>query len=100
MLVLLNIVVAEDLVDDSEYDDICADIRDKMAETGTVMSMKVPRPSKDDSPVPGLGRVFVEFESIEQAIRTKQVVDGMVFDSRTVQCQYLDSDKYTANQLD
>lgn len=94
MLVLVNIVTPDDLRDDEEYQDICADIREKMAETGNVLSMKVPREG------PGCGRVFVEFETIDQAIKTKQSVDGMVFDSRTVNCQYLESDRYHQNQFD
>lgn len=41
---LKNIVTIEDLTDDSQYGDICADIRLEGEKFGTVISMEIPRP--------------------------------------------------------
>ena len=43
---MLNMVTPEELVNDSEYDDILADIREECGNYGTVLDIKIPRPIK------------------------------------------------------
>ena len=59
VLVLMNMVTAEELVDDEEYEDIITDIRSECAKFGKLEEIKIPRPDKEDEKkdVPGLGKV-------------------------------------------
>ena len=51
VLVLSNMVTAEEVGDDDEYEDIVADVRDECTKFGTVCSVVIPRT------MPGLGKV-------------------------------------------
>lgn len=57
VLVLLNMVDAEELMDDEEYQDILEEVRSECEKFGAIVSMEIPRPSTDGSNVPGLGKV-------------------------------------------
>lgn len=49
---LSNMVVAEELKDDAEYEEIVTDIREECSKYGPVLSLKVPRPSwKEDGAI-------------------------------------------------
>merc|ERR1712213_264049 len=62
VLCLLNMVVAEELADEEEYEDILEDIREECGKFGEVRSLEIPRPVPGVE-VPGLGKVFIEFGS-------------------------------------
>jgi hypothetical protein len=53
VIVLTNMVTADELSDDAEYEDIVADVREECARFGTVNSVVIPRDG------PGLGKVSV-----------------------------------------
>lgn len=56
VLCLMNMVVAEELQDEEEYEDILEDIRDECSKYGPVKSLEIPRPIQGVE-VPGLGKV-------------------------------------------
>jgi splicing factor U2AF subunit len=51
VLVLSNMVTAEEVGDDDEYEDIVADVREECSKLGVVASVAIPRS------MPGLGKV-------------------------------------------
>jgi splicing factor U2AF subunit len=57
---------------DEEYQELFDDIRQECSKYGTVLSMKIPRPMQGLA-VPGLGKIFVEYEAQEQAKEAKKV---------------------------
>lgn len=60
VLCLMNMVTAEELVDEEEFEDIIEDIREECSKYGTVRSIEIPRPIEGVD-VPGLGKVCVEY---------------------------------------
>lgn len=99
VVVLMNMLGREDLVDDEEYEDIMDDIRLECVKAGEVVSVKIPRPSADDTPVPGLGKVFVLFADIPGAESAQASLSGRKFGPRTVITSFLDPEKYEAGDL-
>jgi splicing factor U2AF subunit len=113
VLCLLNMVTADELKDEEEYDDILEDIKEECNKYGVVRSIEIPRPiegekgfrrnsttfptNTDHSPgvdVPGCGKVFVEFNSIIDCQQAQQALTGRKFSDRVVVTSYFDPDSY------
>lgn len=99
VLCLMNMVEADELKDDEEYQEILEDIEEECSKYGTVRSIEIPRPpkggrSRDDEQVPGLGKVFVEFDSPTEAQRAQLNLAGRRFANRVVVTSYFDRDRY------
>ena len=100
ILVLTQMVVPEILRDDTEYREIFEDIDSECRRYGEVRSVLIPRPDLTGRPVPGLGKVFVEFAMPEQAIKARAEVEGRQFDGRTVAADFWDPERYARRELD
>lgn len=113
VLCLLNMVTADELKDEEEYDDILEDIKEECNKYGVVRSIEIPRPieGKFESKtvflcillivyhstgvdVPGCGKVFVEFNSILDCQHAQQALTGRKFSDRVVVTSYFDPDTY------
>ncbi|KAJ2833246.1 hypothetical protein J3B01_004496 [Coemansia erecta] len=96
---LLNMVTATELADDAEYDDIVEDVREECGTYGTVARMVVPRNTSDesDTSVPGVGKIFVKYERVEEATAALNALAGRQFMGRTVIASYITDDDF-ANQ--
>ncbi|CAG0881503.1 unnamed protein product [Cyprideis torosa] len=93
VLCLMNMVVPEELKDEEEYEDILEDIREECNKYGVVRSIEIPRPIEGVD-VPGLGKVFIEFNSIVDCQKAQQALSGRKFSNRVVVTSYYDPDKY------
>jgi len=93
VLVLLNMVTKDDLTNDDDYADIVEDIREECSKFGKVVSLDIPRPIEGVE-VPGLGKVFVEFEDVAQAEAASKALGGRSFAARVVVTSFLDETKY------
>ncbi|KAG2736656.1 hypothetical protein G9P44_000746 [Scheffersomyces stipitis] len=97
---LLNVVTPKDLVEDSNYQFILKDIKREASRIGTVVSIKIPRPANEFTPglaqfsVPGLGKVFIEFEDEEVAFRAIMELAGRSYNDRCVICAFYNVDDY------
>lgn len=65
---------------------------------GNVRNIKIPRP-KEDKEVPGLGKIFVEFDSPEEAKQARKNLQGRTFSDKTVECSYFDENKFHNNDF-
>jgi splicing factor U2AF 65 kDa subunit len=83
VLQLLNMVTAEELMDNDEYEEICADVREECGKFGRVLELKIPRPSGTRAN-PGVGKIFVKFEAKEAATAALRSLAGRKFSDRTV----------------
>lgn len=88
VLCLLQMVTEEDLGDNSEYGEICQDIRDECGNYGAVRDLVIPRTG------PGVGKVFVAFNEQNAANQAKAALEGRQFMGRTVLVTYYDEDKF------
>lgn len=104
VLCLMNMVEPNELIDDQEYNDILEDIEEECQKYGRVRSIEIPRPLRDykndhdgcseDNKVPGLGKVFVEFDSATEAQRAQLNLAGRRFANRIVVTSYFDRERY------
>lgn len=93
VLCLMNMVTPDELRDDEEYEDIVDDIKGECNKYGVVKSIEIPRPIEGVE-VPGMGKVFVEFNTIMDCQKAQQQLTGRKFASRVVVTAYIDPDRY------
>ncbi|KAG2460969.1 U2AF2 factor, partial [Polypterus senegalus] len=78
VLCLLNMVMAEELVDDEEYEEILEDIREECGKYGSI---------------------FVEFASASDCQKAMQALTGRKFANRVVVTKYYDPDLYHRHEF-
>eukprot|EP01083_Nonionella_stella_P066236 174225_1 len=100
VLCLLQMVTEADLLDMNEYREILEDVQSECTNYGVVRSLEIPRPSSTGQTIPGTGKVFVEFDTVDQANAAKQALEGRTFDNRTVLVKFMDLEKYRQRQFD
>lgn len=88
---LKQMLTAQDLEDDTEYNDILEDTRDECSSFGTLKNIVIPRTG------PGATKIFLEYLSNEDAERAISGLGGRTFDGRKVEAVYFDPVKF-ANQ--
>lgn len=93
VLLLLNMVLAEELENDEEYQDILLDVKEECEAYGKVISVDIPRPSPDQE-IRGVGKIFVLFETKDQCSEALRALAGRQFAQRTVLASYFPEDKY------
>lgn len=59
---------------DEEYEELVEDIKEECSKFGTILSVKIPRPMMGLA-VPGLGKIYIEYTSVEESKFAKKVVD-------------------------
>lgn len=114
VLCLLNMVTADELKDEEEYEDILEDIKEECNKYGVVRSIEIPKPIEGECQnrifthncewnfnelsagvdVPGCGKVFVEFNSILDCQQAQQALTGRKFSDRVVVTSYFDPENY------
>ena len=60
---------------DEEFKELQEDIQNECSKYGKVLSMKIPRPMQGFS-VPGIGKIFIEYDNCEQAKEAKKVINS------------------------
>lgn len=93
VLCLMNMIMPEELEDEDEYEDILEDVREECGKYGIVRSLEIPRPIKGVE-VPGVGKIFVEFNSVIDCQKAQQALAGRKFSNRVVVTSYFDPDAY------
>lgn len=100
VILLSEMVTAEDLKDDEEYQEIVDDIREECCKFGVVKSITIPRPGNTEEVVPGLGKVFVEMENVQQAQVAIKELSGRTFENRQVVALFYSQEKYANKDFD
>ena len=105
VLQLLNMVTAEELMDDEDYEgrnlhspsapylsnlipEILEDVREECEKYGGVLEIKIPRPSGGSRQSPGVGKIYVKFDNNEAATKALRALAGRKFSDRTVVTSY------------
>jgi splicing factor U2AF subunit len=100
ILVLLNMVTEENLLNDEDYHDILDDVREECSKFGRVVTLKIPRPRQDGGEQAGVGKIFVEYPSVDEAKVAQQALSGRKFADKTVVTTYLTEQNYGANNFE
>jgi len=98
ILCLMNMVTADELQEDEDYDEIFDDIREECAKYGRIRSLHIPRPSTDFQ-TPGVGKVFIEFSNPSESHAASEALGGRKFANRVVVTAYYDPDLYADKQF-
>ena len=85
ILVLKNMVKITDLENDDEYQEIHEDVLEECKKYGRVISIIIPRPGEHTS---GIGKIFVEYTSVEDSAKAKIGLSGMKFSEKRVECSF------------
>ncbi|KAJ1987735.1 hypothetical protein H4R33_002738 [Dimargaris cristalligena] len=93
ILQLLNMVSPNELADDEEYNDIIEDVRAECSTFGTVVSIRIPRPTPEGNE-PGIGKIFVEFADTNQSAQALRALAGRKFAQRTVIASYITKEDF------
>ncbi|KAL4951580.1 hypothetical protein BDW69DRAFT_169736 [Aspergillus filifer] len=97
VLQLLNMVTPEELMDNEDYEEICDDVRDECSKFGRVLELKIPRPTGGSRQSPGVGKIFVKFETIEATTAALKTLAGRKFSDRTVVTTYFSEENFDVN---
>lgn len=90
----------EDLVDDAEYDDIMDDIKEEVERKyGQLTAVEVPRPRPGGKATPGVGLVFLAFESEKSATKAQAALNGRKFGENLVVSSYFDESAFSRRDL-
>jgi len=119
ILLMLNMVTADDLTDDQEYSDLFEDIKEECSNYGTVEDLRIPRPVKKDKSkwapgdvgqksavdavradeAAGVGRVYVKYDGTEGANQALKALAGRSFAGRSIIATLLSEDSQTTPPL-
>jgi len=97
VLQLLNMVTAEELIDNDDYEEICEDVQEECSKYGPVLDMKVPRPSGGSRQSAGVGKIYVKFDNAESAGKALRALAGRKFADRTVVTTYFSEELFEVN---
>lgn len=83
-------ITKEELADDEEYENIMEDMQEECGKHGEIVAIVIPRPSADGSEVAGMGKVFVQYVSIDAATSARNALNGRKFGGVAVVADFLD----------
>ncbi|KAJ4170485.1 hypothetical protein NW754_006623 [Fusarium falciforme] len=94
VLQLLNMVTAEELLDNDDYEEICEDVKEECSKFGKIIDMKIPRPTGGSRQSAGVGKIFVKYESAEDTTKALKALAGRKFADRTVVTTYFPEENF------
>ncbi|KAL9124543.1 MAG: hypothetical protein Q9217_006131, partial [Psora testacea] len=97
VLQLLNMVTPEELIDNEDYEEICEDVKEECEKYGTVLEMKVPRPSGGSRQSNGVGKIYIKYDTPDSARKALQALAGRKFADRTVVTTYFSEESFEVN---
>ncbi|VAH91847.1 unnamed protein product [Triticum turgidum subsp. durum] len=86
---LTQVVSADELRDDEEYEDILEDMREE-----------IPRPDPSGAAVPGVGKVFLEYADIDGSTKAKVGMHGRKFGGNQVVAVFYPENKFADGDYD
>jgi hypothetical protein len=89
VICLYNMVVASELSDPAEYQDIYADVMEECSKFGGVTKLLIPRPTGRKQQDVDVGKIYVEYDTTQSAMNAIQVLHGRTFAGRAVICMYI-----------
>ncbi|KAK4793510.1 hypothetical protein SAY86_023945 [Trapa natans] len=91
---LTQVVSVDELKDDEEYEDILEDMRLEGGKFGNLVNVVIPRPRPDGQPVPGVGKVFLEYSDVEGSAKARTGLNGRKFGGNVVSAVFYPESKF------
>lgn len=87
-------------MDDDDYSDNLDDITTEVEKKyGKLAGIEAPRPGKDGRDSPGVGLVFLAFESEKSAHKAQLALNGRKYGENTIQSSFFDEGLYVRKLL-
>ncbi|KAE8685992.1 Splicing factor U2af large subunit B [Hibiscus syriacus] len=101
MVVCLTQAISEDdLRDDDEYGDIVEDMRQEGGKYGELVNVVIPRPNPNGEPLPGVGKVFLEYTDVEGSRKAQAAMNGRRFGDNQVIAVFYPENKFAQGEYD
>ncbi|XP_010254910.1 PREDICTED: splicing factor U2af large subunit B isoform X2 [Nelumbo nucifera] len=97
---LTQIVGADELKDDEEYEDIMEDMKGEGGKYGTLVNVVIPRPNPNGEPSPGVGKVFLEYADVDGSAKARQGLNGRKFGGNQVEAVFYPEYKFHEGDYD
>lgn len=81
---LTNIIFQEDLLIDSQYDEILKEIKEEAEKYGPLQSVVIPKPNLDLTYTEGVGKVFLYYFDETTARKAQYMLNGRLFEKRVI----------------
>ncbi|KAK9674962.1 hypothetical protein K7432_016761 [Basidiobolus ranarum] len=95
VLQLLNMITPEELQEDDEYQDILEDVGEECSKYGRIVELRIPKPNEGQD-VPGVGKVFIQYETKDECSVALRALAGRKFADRTVVASYITEERFQA----
>ena len=92
---LQHMLTTDDLNNPDEYQEVMDDTTEQCSEFGKLRSVIIPRLGE-----PGATKIFLEYETVEDAAKAIQELQGRTFDGRQVEATYFDEQKFANQQYE
>lgn len=98
-LCITNMVSQDDLSNQELFDEMIEDTKEECSTFGIVQAVTVPRPGAVGAPpTKGLGRLFVEMSTEEEAKAVLVALKGRTFDGRTVDVKFYPQQAFSVGE--
>ncbi|PON67704.1 U2 snRNP auxilliary factor, large subunit, splicing factor [Parasponia andersonii] len=97
---LTQVVSADELRDDEEYEDIMEDMKQEGEKFGPLVRVVIPRPGADGEPSPGVGKVFLEYVEVDGASKARAGLNGRKFGGNQVVAVFYPENKFAEGDYD
>ncbi|CRH01236.1 splicing factor U2AF large subunit, putative [Plasmodium relictum] len=91
---LTNAVFQEDLIIDSQYEEILREIKEEAEKYGPLQNIVIPKPNKDLSFTEGVGKIFLHYQDETTARKAQYMFNGRVFEKRVVCAAFYSEEKF------
>ncbi|KAK1322929.1 Splicing factor U2af large subunit B [Acorus calamus] len=100
VICLTQVVSADELKDDEEYEDILEDMREEGRKYGNLVNVVIPRPPPNGEPTPGVGKVYLEYTDVDGAMKARQGLHGRKFGGNSVVAVFYPENKFAEGVYD
>ncbi|XP_022775294.1 splicing factor U2af large subunit B-like isoform X5 [Durio zibethinus] len=90
----------DDLRDDEEYEDIVEDMKQEGGKHGVLVNVVIPRPNPNGEPLPGVGKVFLEYSDVEGSRKAQAAMNGRKFGENQVIAVFYPENKFAQGEYD
>ncbi len=97
---LKNLVNVAELFDNTYYEDLMEDVQAEAQKHGQLSAVEIPKPTIMSGSVPGLGFVFIEYQTVEQAMSARRVLNGLKFSGKVVEAVFYPEDSFKKRIFD
>ncbi|XP_059456172.1 splicing factor U2af large subunit B isoform X2 [Corylus avellana] len=91
---LTQVVSPDELKDDDDYQDILEDMREECGKFGALVNLVIPRPQPNGEPLPGVGKVFLEYADIDGSAKARSGLNGRKFGGNQVVAVFYPENKF------